>query len=98
MARPKGSTSGAGWRMAAISDIGFRRLGHEAISRLAIWGRMGSWSKPAEPGNKRKIVVEERRPWPEEIRLSRDKKTLTIRFDDGREFPLPAEYLRVLSP
>ena len=43
-------------------------------------------------------MVEERRPWPEEIRLSRDRKTLTIRFDDGRAFPLAAEYLRVLSP
>ena len=43
-------------------------------------------------------MVEQRRPWPEEIRLSRDKKTLTVRFDDGRAFPLAAEYLRVLSP
>ena len=55
--------------------------------------------KAASPhGNKRKIVAEERRPWPEEIRVSKDRRTLTVRFDDGRDFPLPAEYLRVLSP
>ena len=38
------------------------------------------------------------RPWPTEIRLSADRATLTVAFDDGRRFGLPAEYLRVLSP
>jgi DUF971 family protein len=37
-------------------------------------------------------------PWPTEIRLSKDRKALTVRFDDDAEFNLPAEYLRVLSP
>jgi DUF971 family protein len=59
---------------------------------------MGFWSKARVSETRGKIVVEQRRPWPEEIRLSRDKKTLTVRFDDGRAFPLAAEYLRVLSP
>jgi DUF971 family protein len=36
--------------------------------------------------------------WPIEIRLSKDKRTLSIAFEDGRSFALPAEYLRVLSP
>jgi DUF971 family protein len=36
--------------------------------------------------------------WPTELRLSEDKRTLTVTFDDGRNFPLPAEMLRVLSP
>jgi DUF971 family protein len=37
-------------------------------------------------------------PWPVELRLKRAEKRLEIRFDDGREFSLPAEYLRVESP
>jgi DUF971 family protein len=36
--------------------------------------------------------------WPTEIRLSKDKRTLSVAFEDGRSFALPAEYLRVLSP
>ncbi len=38
------------------------------------------------------------RPWPAELRLSRDKKTLTVAFEGGEHFALPAEYLRVKSP
>ncbi len=36
--------------------------------------------------------------WPTEIRLNADRRALVVRFDDGAEFNLPAEYLRVLSP
>jgi len=38
------------------------------------------------------------RPWPEELRLSPDKAVLTVAFDSGARFALPAEYLRVESP
>lgn len=37
-------------------------------------------------------------PWPTELRLSADKGTLTVAFEDGASHALPAEYLRVLSP
>ena len=37
-------------------------------------------------------------PWPAELRLSKDKKQLTVVFEDGRAYALPAEYLRVESP
>jgi DUF971 family protein len=37
-------------------------------------------------------------PWPTELRLGKDKKTLTVSFDGGERFDLPAEYLRVKSP
>ena len=37
-------------------------------------------------------------PWPLELRLSNDKKTLTVAFEGGESFALPAEYLRVKSP
>jgi len=40
----------------------------------------------------------ETRAWPTELRLSKDRRTLTISFDDGTSFALPAEYLRVESP
>jgi DUF971 family protein len=36
--------------------------------------------------------------WPTELRLSKDKRTLRVAFDDGSAFDLPAEYLRVTSP
>ncbi|KAB2868363.1 MAG: DUF971 domain-containing protein [Bauldia sp.] len=36
--------------------------------------------------------------WPTEIRLKKDRRSLVVRFDDGAEFDLPAELLRVLSP
>jgi DUF971 family protein len=37
------------------------------------------------------------RPWPTELRVGRSDKTLTISFDDGQRFVLPAEYLRVMT-
>jgi DUF971 family protein len=40
----------------------------------------------------------EARPWPTELRLAKDRKVLTVRFDSGESFSLDAEYLRVLSP
>jgi DUF971 family protein len=36
--------------------------------------------------------------WPTEIRLSPDKRMLTVSFDDGVRYVLAAEYLRVTSP
>lgn len=37
-------------------------------------------------------------PWPTELKLDKDKRVLTVSFDDGAHFVLPAELLRVLSP
>ncbi len=37
-------------------------------------------------------------PTPTEIRLSKDKRTLTVAFDSGETFALAAELLRVESP
>jgi DUF971 family protein len=36
--------------------------------------------------------------WPSELRLHKDRKTLTVRFDGGEVYDLSAEYLRVRSP
>ena len=36
--------------------------------------------------------------WPSELRLSKDKKTLTVTFEDGQSHDLSAELLRVMSP
>ena len=36
--------------------------------------------------------------WPSEIRLSKDRRTLSVTFEDGSRHDLPAEYLRVESP
>jgi DUF971 family protein len=37
-------------------------------------------------------------PWPTELRYDKAKRVLTVSFDDGVSFELPAEYLRVESP
>jgi DUF971 family protein len=37
-------------------------------------------------------------PWPTELRLRKDRKTLAVAFDNGESFELAAEYLRVRSP
>src|SRR5215469_12752670 len=36
--------------------------------------------------------------WPAELRVESSRSTLTISFDNGERFALPAEYLRVESP
>ena len=36
--------------------------------------------------------------WPTELRLRKDRKILTVTFDGGERYDLPAEYLRVKSP
>jgi DUF971 family protein len=38
------------------------------------------------------------KPWPTELRLHKDRSTLTVAFDNGEAFDLSAEYLRVRSP
>jgi DUF971 family protein len=37
-------------------------------------------------------------PWPTDLRLSKDRKTLTVGYDNGERYELAAEYLRVKSP
>src|SRR5215210_5850189 len=49
-----------------------------------------------EPRKRSGPMTSER--WPTELRLSKDKRSLRIAFDDGSAFDLPAEYLRVTSP
>lgn len=36
--------------------------------------------------------------WPTDIKVTDRGQTLVVTFDDGQEFTLPAEYLRVQSP
>ncbi len=36
--------------------------------------------------------------WPTELRLHKDRKTLTVSFDGGERYDFSAEYLRVKSP
>jgi DUF971 family protein len=36
--------------------------------------------------------------WPTELRLHKDRRALTVSFDNGETFDLAAEYLRVRSP
>jgi len=43
-------------------------------------------------------MAPETRPWPTEVRLHKDRRSLTVAFEDGANFTLSAEYLRVESP
>lgn len=36
--------------------------------------------------------------WPTELKVSKDRRSLTVSFNDGASYALPAEMLRVLSP
>jgi DUF971 family protein len=36
--------------------------------------------------------------WPKELRVSPDRRTLTVSFTDGRSYAIEAELLRVRSP
>lgn len=36
--------------------------------------------------------------WPSELKVSKDRRLLTVTFNDGTQAVLPAEMLRVLSP
>ncbi|MEQ9146143.1 MAG: DUF971 domain-containing protein [Parvibaculaceae bacterium] len=38
------------------------------------------------------------RPWPTELRLEKGGRALSVAFDDGAQFILEADYLRVESP
>ncbi len=37
-------------------------------------------------------------PWPAELRVSPDRGTLTVRFDDGEVLAIPAPLLRAMTP
>jgi DUF971 family protein len=43
-------------------------------------------------------MTDRERPWPQELRLGKDRKSLAVAFDNGSRYELPAEYLRVRSP
>ena len=44
------------------------------------------------------MATQQQQPWPSEIRLHKDRRTLTVAFDGGESFTFPAEYLRIKSP
>lgn len=43
-------------------------------------------------------MTDSTKPWPTELRLSKDKKQLAVSFDNGESHEYAAEYLRVCSP
>jgi DUF971 family protein len=66
------------------------------IMRPGVPGRQAVESP--ETGSLRMSAGQGPRPWPTELRLGKDKKSLTVAFDSGERFELAAEYLRVKSP
>ncbi len=55
-------------------------------------------SRPEEREPRLTMATQQQQPWPSEIRLHKDKRSLTVAFDSGESFALAAEYLRVKSP
>ena len=43
-------------------------------------------------------MPEDNAPWPTELRVVSNRSAMVVVFEDGSEFTLPAEYLRVESP
>jgi DUF971 family protein len=43
-------------------------------------------------------IMPDNKPWPTELRVSPDKRQLTVAFTDGASYSFTAEMLRVLSP
>ncbi len=44
------------------------------------------------------MAATEGQPWPTELRLAKDRRSLAVTFDNGESHVLDAEYLRVVSP
>jgi len=44
------------------------------------------------------MTANDTQAWPSELRLRKNRRMLTVTFDGGQTFDLPAEYLRVKSP
>ena len=47
---------------------------------------------------RRPAAMADKPPQPTELRVSKDRRTLTVTFDSGESFDLAAEFLRVESP
>jgi DUF971 family protein len=62
----------------------------------------GRFISGVAPSGRSRYVVsmsdDSSKPWPTELRLHKDRRTLTVAFDTGEAFDLSAEYLRVRSP
>lgn len=43
-------------------------------------------------------MAENNAPWPTEVRVLSNRTAMVVAFEDGTQFTLPAEYLRVESP
>jgi len=52
----------------------------------------------AVPARTVRELMTDTQVWPTELRLRKDRKILTVTFDGGERYDLPAEYLRVKSP
>jgi len=53
---------------------------------------------PLGVANDYNTPMDDAAPYPTEIKLRKVSRSLWLSFSDGREFELPAEYLRVHSP
>ena len=54
------------------------------------------WSKARSISDRPPMADDD--PWPTELKVDKDRASLTVSFDDGADFTLPAELLRVMSP
>jgi hypothetical protein len=67
----------------------FNYPGGTGLMSGAVFGKIAG--KAAANGG---TIFKMNSPWPTELRLLKDRKTLAVAFDSGERFELPAEYLR----
>jgi DUF971 family protein len=65
-----------------------------AAALLQIWDGAQRFAAPQG----REVRRMNQQNWPTELRLAKDRRSLTVTFEDGSTFSLAAEYLRVASP
>src|SRR5262249_14974872 len=74
--------------------------GHHGPARPALQSRTASNMRRggAQSGSTLRNGVMTDAPWPTQLRLHKDRRTLCVTCDNGAHFDLAAEYLRVRSP
>src|SRR5690242_13548936 len=75
----------------------YRFAGKNMRQSVTIRARIQQEKPPGGKGNRLNMPTQTQ-AWPTEIRLHKDRRTLTVAFDSGESFAFPAEYLRVKSP
>jgi DUF971 family protein len=85
-------------RKPFLVNIGDPAAGGEGRAGAAMWRRRHKDTVTRARKHDGDPMAAEPSPWPTEVKLHKDKKTLSLRFENGEVYEFPAEFLRVHSP